>query len=130
MEDPEARMRLDLWLWSVRLYKTRTLAMEAIRAGHVRMNGVPVKPAKDVVKGAQVEVTTPGLTRVFVVLGCPVSRVSAALVAQYLEDKTSPEAYEAAREQRTFIAEQARVGGKPTKRDRRVLRRFREEGME
>lgn len=130
MENPGVRMRLDLWLWSVRLYKTRTIAMEAIRAGHVRMNGVPVKPAKEVVTGAQLEVTTPGLTRQFVVLGCPVSRVSAALVGQYVEDKTSPEVYEAAREQRTFIAEQARVGGKPSKRDRRVLRRFHEGEME
>jgi len=115
-------MRLDQWLWAVRLYKTRTLAVEAIKAGHIKVNGAPVKPAKEVQPGETVTAVISPLTRTFKVLGAPGSRVGAKLVPQFAEDLTPPEEY-ARRREPEFQAPTLRPKGtgRPTKRDRRKL---------
>ena len=115
-------MRLDLWLWAVRVFKTRALATAAIRAGQVRVNGLPAKPARDVHPGETVVARVGPLTRTVRALGTPDSRVGAKLVPQFAEDLTPPEEY-AKRSDPNFLPPLLRPkgAGRPTKRERRQI---------
>jgi len=123
-------MRLDQWLWAVRVYKTRTQAAVAIRAGHVSIGGVCTKAARDVhideVVVARVHLQ---LTRTVRVIGEPPSRVGAKLVPQYMEDLTPPEECERRREHSLLPPGFRPEGsGRPTKRERRELDQFSDRG--
>ncbi|MSU34309.1 MAG: RNA-binding S4 domain-containing protein [Pedosphaera sp.] len=117
-------MRLDKWLWCVRLYKTRSLATTAIRGGHVKLAGWAAKTAHEVKAGDVVVAVVGDLTRTVKVLNSPPSRVAAPLVSQYLEDLTP-----AVDEKRPTGAVWAGAGaglrpkgkGRPTKRERRQI---------
>ena len=114
--------RLDKWLWAVRLFKTRSLATSACRAGSVEINGQPVKPARDVRIGEMVTVRQGLITRTLRVVGVPASRVGAKLVAGFCDDQTPPEEFEKAREHRVQqLLAREKGSGRPTKRDRRSL---------
>lgn len=115
-------VRLDKWLWAVRLFKTRSLATEACAAGHVQIGGQRVKPARSVHPGELVEAQVGEIKRTVRVLGLLGHRVGAALVARYLEDLTPPEELNKPREARIepFI-HRPKGAGRPTKRDRRLL---------
>lgn len=118
-------MRLDQWLWAVRLCKTRTLAVTAIKTGHVRLGGQLTKPAHEVRPGELISLRTGAFTRTFKVLDSPKSRVGAPLVPQFAEDLTSPEELARERERELLAPElRPRGAGRPTKRDRRDLERF------
>ena len=117
--------RLDKWLWAVRLFKTRSLAADACRAGSVDVNGLRAKPSRDVHAGETVTVRQGLITRTLVVLGIPPSRLGAKVVPSVCEDRTPPEEFAKAREHRVeqFLARE-RGSGRPTKRDRRTLDRL------
>ncbi|MFM7102964.1 MAG: RNA-binding S4 domain-containing protein [Verrucomicrobiota bacterium] len=118
-------MRLDVWLWSVRVFRSRGLAVEAIRGGRVQVGGLPAKPAREVRPGETVTADTGVLRRVLQVVGCPPSRVGAARVAEFATDLTPPEERERARTGACDVAGQRpRGSGRPTKRDRRALDSF------
>ncbi len=120
-------MRIDTWLWTARIVKTRTLAAEAAKGGRVRVNGQAVKPSREVGPGDRLEITL-GQTRLAVVVrGTAPRRVSAAEAAQlYEETAESREARERAAELRRLAGPAgADAGGRPTKRDRRRLERSR-----
>lgn len=115
-------IRIDKWLWAVRLYKTRSLAIAACRAGHVKSNGQNVKPAHSVRIGEVIAAQTGHITRTVRVVALVQNRVSAKAVSQYLEDLTPASEYEKPREasfQPMFL--RARGTGRPTKKDRRLL---------
>jgi len=120
-----ARARLDLWLWAVRLYKTRSLATAACRGGKVRLHGKPAKPAHPVRVGDRIEVRRGAVTRDVEVKAILNRRVGAPLVEEYLIDHTPPEVYQEAarRRQMRNSAEVVRDegSGRPTKKDRRAL---------
>ena len=119
--------RLDRWLWTVRLYKTRALALLACRAGNVSCRGQVLKPAR-MLRGGEALVVRQGLvTRMVEVRGLPAGRVPAKQVATYCLETTPPEAWEAARTRRVeqFLARE-RGTGRPTKRDRRQMERWRD----
>jgi ribosome-associated heat shock protein Hsp15 len=80
------RMRLDQWLWEVRIFHTRTRAAEAIKAGRVTANGTACKPAHEVKPGELIIVTAGDKERAWRVLGFPKSRVGAKLVPQFTEE--------------------------------------------
>ena len=120
--DTSESVRIDKWLWAVRLYKSRSLAAQACHAGHVKIGGNNVKPSRDVRAGEQITVFAGRVLRTVKVLALLDQRVGAKLVSQFLEDLTPPEAYARAREE-------ARVRfstgiGRPTKKQRRQLERF------
>ncbi len=125
------KIRVDKWVWAARFFKTRSLAVEAIGKGRVLVNRQPAKPAREVGAGDLVEVRRGD--EVLVVLVRAVSSVRGpAPQARLLYDET-PDSI-AARERR---AEQRRLApepsaeldmGRPTKRDRRVMDRWRSEG--
>ena len=116
-------MRLDQWLWAVRVFKSRSLAVEAVKAGHVKVDGDGTKPAHEARPGAIVTARLGVFTRTLRILAAPPSRVAAKLVAQFSEELTPPEEFAKQRESRTFSAPGFRPkgAGRPTKRERRRL---------
>ena len=120
-----ADVRVDKWLWAVRLYKHRTSATTAAKQGHVKINGVVVKASKCVTIGDKVSAFTPGGARVVEVVKCSGVRGPAAVaVTMYVDHTPPPDPKEA------FVAEvvRARGGGRPTKRDARMLRKLKHGG--
>ena len=118
----ESAARLDKWLWAVRLYKTRSLASDACRAGSVVINEQPAKPARAVRAGETVTVRQGLILRTLRVIAVPRSRVGAKLVAQYCDDLTPPEEFAKARENPLLqVLAREKGSGRPTKRDRRLL---------
>jgi ribosome-associated heat shock protein Hsp15 len=118
-------VRLDKWLWAVRLYKSRSLAATACAAGHVKIDGASVKSARNVRPGEVLVVQTERLRRTVKVLAALDQRVGAGLVSQYLEDLTPPAEFERARQDRIATVPVYPKGwGRPTKKNRRVLERF------
>lgn len=118
-------MRLDLWLWALRVFRTRTLAADAIKAGHVTVNGLPCKPAREVRAGETVVARVGIMTRTVRVIAAPKSRVGAKLVPQFAEDLTPAEEY-ARRTEPSLLSPmfRPRGAGRPTKRDRRMTDRL------
>ena len=128
--DSDARLRLDKWLWAVRFYKTRPLAVEAINGGHVRLNGQRPKPGKELRVGDRVEITKGPLAWELEVLALPRQRRPAPEArACYRESADSLARREQAMAaQKLARAAQERVSGRPTKRDRRLIHRFTQSG--
>ena len=117
--------RLDKWLWAVRLFKTRGLAADAIRAGSVEINARPAKPAREVHAGETVTVQQGLVLRTLRVVGTPVSRVGAKLVPEYCTDLTPASEFEKVRLQRMqHVLARAKGSGRPTKRERREVDRW------
>jgi ribosome-associated heat shock protein Hsp15 len=114
--------RVDRWLWAVRLYKTRGAATDACRGGHVRVNGVPAKPATTVRAGDRVEATAHGRHRVLEVARVIDKRVGAPVAAECLVDHSPPPP---PKDAVAPVFARDRGSGRPTKRDRRQLDRFR-----
>lgn len=120
-----ASLRLDKWLWAVRVFKTRSLATDACRAGSVQINQEPAKPAREVRVGEEIAVRQGIVTRTLRVVGLPRSRVGPKLVADFCTDLTPPEEFAKAREQRVQqLLAREKGSGRPTKRDRRLLDRL------
>lgn len=118
-------VRIDKWLWSVRLYKTRSQAAEACRAGKVKLNGVPVKSSHDVKVGEVYEITIEQLHKVVEMKALLGNRVGAKLVPDFMNDLTPAEEYERIQMIRQYNFERRDRGtGRPTKRERRDLDEF------
>lgn len=107
----------------MRVFKTRSLATAACRGGHVRVNGAAAKPATTVGPGSRVDVTTPGGLRLLEVVDPIEKRVGAAVAATCMVDHTPPPTPQERDAATPFARE--RGTGRPTKRDRRQLDRFR-----
>jgi ribosome-associated heat shock protein Hsp15 len=118
----ESPVRIDAWLWAVRQFKTRSAATAACRAGHVRVNGERAKAAQQVRPGDEVRVRIEGFDRMLIVRQTLVKRVSAAVAATAVEDRTPPPP---PRETVALVAARDRGAGRPTKRERRDLERLR-----
>lgn len=115
-------MRLDSWVWSVRLFKTRSAAAAACRAGHVRVNGTSAKPAQALRIDDEVRVRVDGRERIVVVARLIRKRVGAPEAALCLIDKTPPPP---PRDVLMSVPLRDRGSGRPTKRERRELDRLR-----
>ncbi|MEU1508815.1 RNA-binding S4 domain-containing protein [Kitasatospora sp. NPDC005748] len=122
MVEDEGSVRVDSWIWSVRLTKTRALAAVACRAGHVRVNGERVKPAQALKAGDEVRVRQEGFERIVVVKRLVRKRVGAVVAAECLVDNSPPRP---PRELLAAAGERDRGAGRPTKRDRRELDQLR-----
>lgn len=122
MTDAATTARVDAWLWAVRVYKTRSAATTACRAGHVRVNGERVKAAQPVRPGDELRVRIQGFDRILVVKKTIAKRVGAALVAESVDDRTPPPP---PKESMPFVPVRDRGAGRPTKRDRREIERLR-----
>lgn len=114
-------VRIDVWVWSARLTKTRSQASAACRAGHVRLGGERVKPSQPVRVGDQVRVFHSGRERVVVVRQILRKRVGPPVAALAYEDHSPPPP---PREFTAPAVVRDRGAGRPTKRDRRELERL------
>jgi ribosome-associated heat shock protein Hsp15 len=110
--------RVDSWIWSVRLAKTRSAASGACRAGHVRVNGMRVKPAHSVRAGDEVRLRQDGRERVVVVVRVIAKRAGAPVAAECYIDHSPPPP---PREEAVTVAARDRGTGRPTKRERRSI---------
>ncbi|MEV3969947.1 RNA-binding S4 domain-containing protein [Streptomyces sp. NPDC050698] len=118
-------VRVDSWIWSVRLVKTRSMGATACRGGHVRVNGERVKPAHAVRVGDEVRLRHEGRERVVVVTRLIRKRVGAPVATQcYIDNSPPPPPREAV----APAGIRDRGAGRPTKRDRRELERLRGAG--
>lgn len=120
MNAPTARV--DSWLWAVRVYKTRSAATTACRAGHVRVNGEKAKAAQPVRPGDELRVRINGFDRILVVKDTITKRVGAPLAAAAMEDRTPPPPD---RTEIAFVPVRDRGAGRPTKRERRDIDKLR-----
>lgn len=120
--DPVVTARLDSWTWAVRLFKTRSLATAACRAGHVRVNGDKAKASQSLHIGDEVRVRTAGFDRILVVSRLVVKRVGATVAAGCFVDTTPPPP---PREEVALVPQRDRGAGRPTKRERRDIEALR-----
>lgn len=121
------KVRLDKWLWAARFYKTRSIATDAVDGGKVKLNGAAVKPAKEVKPGDRLLVRSGDQDWEVIVLGLNEQRRPAA-EARLLYQETPESAQQRARAaelRRLAPIPQPDQKGRPTKRDRRQLLRFR-----
>jgi ribosome-associated heat shock protein Hsp15 len=114
-------VRVDKWLWSVRIYKTRGLATDACRRGHVLVNGMIAKPSKEIKESDHVTVRKLPLKYSFIVTQAVEKRVPAKLVPSCLEDITSLEELEKLKVKEDFFIRRDPGTGRPTKKERRLL---------
>jgi len=127
MDDPE-KVRLDKWLWATRFFKTRSLATEAVGGGKVHVDGARVKPARQISVGQMLEIQKGPYQFVVRIDQLISKRVSAAIAqSAYTESDESIEKRQkiqvTMRDERMF-AQAEKPAGRPSKRDRRQLHRF------
>ena len=121
-------MRIDKFLWSVRIYKTRSIASDACRKGRIIINNIQVKPSRIILKHEIIIVKKPPVIFTYRVVGPVENRVSANLVEQFVEDLTSEE--EKAKmdiRQSVGIGYRDKGSGRPTKKERRVIDKIEED---
>jgi ribosome-associated heat shock protein Hsp15 len=121
----EGSVRIDKWLWAVRLFKTRSQATEACKKGRVSIGNLPVKASRELHSGEVVKVRVNPITRSYKVLNLAEKRMAAKLVDGFVEDITPQEELDLLDVQKHMnwnIRE--RGAGRPTKRDRRNLDDF------
>ena len=121
----EEKIRIDKWLWAVRIFKTRSLAAEECAKGHVTIGEVHVKASRELKGGEIVKVRMSPLERHYLVKQLTGKRMSAQLAVQFVEDVTPPEALALLNAVKVYGFEsRARGLGRPTKRDRRMIDRL------
>jgi ribosome-associated heat shock protein Hsp15 len=117
-----SEVRIDKWLWAVRIFKTRTIASDACKLGRVTIDGNKVKSSRTVKVGDVIQVRKPPITYSFKVLQLAENRMGAKLVPGFMENVTPKEQMDILQLQRLngFI-NRAKGTGRPTKKDRRDL---------
>ena len=115
------RVRIDKWLWAVRIYKTRGLAAEACKKGRIIINGMEVKPSREVRPGETIFVRKLPVVYTIRVTGLVENRLPAMRVKEFMEDLTSPEELDKLRIKDATFFKRDRGAGRPTKKDRRLL---------
>jgi len=125
MKEAPLRMRVDKWLWNVRLFKTRTQSSEACAESKISIAGQPVKASRLIQAGDEIKIRKTGLTRTIKVVKLTDHRLSPKLVEEFYTDLTPPEEIENYESRVKKIAVYRDPGtGRPTKRDRRMLDDF------
>jgi ribosome-associated heat shock protein Hsp15 len=120
MSVPE-KVRIDKWLWAVRIYKTRTMAAEACKKGRIIINGMEVKPSRELKEGEIVFVRKLPVVYTLQVKELVHNRLPAQRVKEFVNDLTSPEELEKLKINEEAFFKRDRGAGRPTKKDRRLL---------
>lgn len=118
-------VRIDKWLWAVRVYKTRSQATEACRKGHVSIGNLPVKASRLVHTGETLKVRKSPITRSLKILALAEKRMSAKLIVDFVDDVTPERELDILEMQKNMRwSDRDRGAGRPTKKDRRELDNF------
>ena len=127
----EEKVRIDKWLWAVRIFKTRSLAAEECGKGHVTIGEVHVKASRELKGGEAVKVRIPPIERHYLVKKLSDKRMSAQLAVDFVEDVTPPETLALLNAVKAYGFEYRDRGvGRPTKRDRRMIDKLKNEDWE
>lgn len=124
MDDSQTDLRVDKYLWAVRLYKTRSLAAEECKKGRVLVNDQPAKASKAIREGDVISVRQPPIWRKYKIKGLLHNRVGSKLVDAYIEEATPPEELEKLEEVKESAGIRDRGAGRPTKKERREIEKF------
>ena len=119
-------MRIDKYLWAVRVYKTRSLASEACRKGRVMIDEMPAKPSKVVKAGEVIQVKKMPIVYSYRILDPIEKRVGSKIVDNYVKNVTPEEELRKLELQDDFFIKRNRGAGRPTKKERRLLDDLRE----
>lgn len=123
-----SEVRVDKWLWAVRIFKTRSIAADACKKNRISINGSAAKPARTIKVGDVISVRKPPVEYSFRVLQAIHSRVGAKLVPEMMENITPKAQYDLLEMQRySGFVDRAKGQGRPTKKDRRDLEQFHED---
>lgn len=121
----ESKIRIDKWLWAVRIFKTRSLATDACRSGKIKINGNPIKASHEVKLNETISIQQQQITKTVKVSALLEKRVSAKLVTQFMEDLTPTSEYEKVEiiKAVSFIYRPKGLG-RPTKKERRDIEKI------
>ncbi len=118
----EENLRIDKWLWAVRIFKTRSIATNACKKQRVLINNIAVKPSRIIRLNEVIYVKQPPITRTYKVKGLLSKRLAARLVLDYVEDITPEEELQKTKIIRnTGFVKRNKGMGRPTKKERRVI---------
>ncbi|MDR0872412.1 MAG: RNA-binding S4 domain-containing protein [Prevotellaceae bacterium] len=118
-------VRIDKFLWAVRIFKTRSIAAEACKKGKIMMGGIPMKPSRNVKTGDVLQVKRPPIIYSFKILALAHNRMNAKLVPDFLENVTTAEQLHLLELAKiSGIGQRQRGTGRPTKKERRDLDNF------
>jgi ribosome-associated heat shock protein Hsp15 len=123
----DKQVRVDKWLWAVRIFKTRNQATEACKKGRILIQDQPVKPSRVLKVNDIVRVKKPPVVFSYQVTGLLAKRLSAKLVRDFMEDVTPKEELEKLRVRDTFFISRDKGSGRPTKKERRIMDKLRGE---
>jgi ribosome-associated heat shock protein Hsp15 len=121
---PMEKVRLDKWLWAIRLYKTRSLATDACNKGRILVNGMEAKPSKELAGNETITIRKPPVIYTYRIKQLLKNRVSAKLVPDYVDDLTSIEELDKLKINETFFVKRDRGTGRPTKKERRTIEKL------
>ena len=121
----DKQVRVDKWLWAVRVFKTRSQATEACRKGRVTIDDQAVKPSRVLKTGDVVQVKRPPLVYSYRVLGLLGKRLSARAIQDYAENITPEEELQKLKIRDTFFITRDKGAGRPTKKERRIIDKLR-----
>lgn len=124
------KIRIDKWLWAVRLFKTRSLAADACAAGKIKMDGESLKASYMLKAGQTIQVQKEGIRMIIKVVKLIDKRVGAPLAVQCYEDLTPPEEKDKLKFPSVFYEVRDRGIGRPTKKDRRAIEKFKDRDLE
>ena len=120
------QIRIDKWLWAVRIFKTRSLAAEYCKSGKVLINGQVAKPSRAIIIGDTITVRKSPINYCYIVNGIISKRVSAKIAAENVEDITPPEEIDLLKKmQKSVFYTRDRGTGRPTKKERRQIDKLR-----
>lgn len=129
--DKEEEVRIDKWLWAVRLFKTRSIAIEACKKGRVTIKGINVKPSRMIKVGEVIEIRKSPITYSFEVLALTERRMGAKLVSNFRKDVTPQSELDILEMTKVSgFVDRARGTGRPTKKERRDLESFIEDDFD
>ena len=118
-------VRIDKFLWAVRLFKTRSIAAEACKKGRVMLDGVNVKASRMIKRGDTISIKTPPIAREYKVLDISEKRMGAKLTPDFIKETTTPDQLEILELTRLTNSQGRQRGlGRPTKKDRRDIERL------
>ena len=118
----DEKVRIDKWLWAVRIFKTRSMAAEACKKGKVTIDGVTIKPSREVKLNEKIDIRFPPIIRTYLVKKISGKRMSAKLAVDFVEDITAQDQLDLLNATKTHGFEHRQRGtGRPTKQERRLI---------
>ncbi len=114
-------MRIDKWLWAVRIYKTRSKAAEECKKGKIIIDGIQVKPSRDIKPGDTILVRKLPVIYTYKIKSLLQRRQSAKIAAEHYEDLTSVEELAKLKINETVFIKRDKGAGRPTKKERRII---------